>query len=312
MKKTSRKKIILLINPNKPETGTTGRSLLEWLDSRAELVAHNIVRNIDYANLPPADFVIVLGGDGTILGTVRALGEKQIPIIGVNMGKLGFLAEFSIDELKQQYENIVSQEQPYTQRAMLNCRIIGPDRSDFSTTVVNEITVTAGPPFRMIEVTITIGDDYLACCAGDGLIVATSTGSTAYNLSAGGPILASSIKAAVITPLAAHSLSFRPLVVDLDKPIILRCRDAQTPGFVLPNTDEASPGAVVVVDGQIHTFLHSKDQIIITPSNARFLLVSNPNHNQWRLLNIKLNWGAMPNYSNQSGNNFQTKEHKKS
>lgn len=293
---TKKKRIVLLSNPGKPRTVQVGRELLEWLKPKVQIADNNLKKEIDLSRLPEIDFIIVIGGDGTILSTIRALGANQVPLIGVNMGKLGFLAEFSLRQFQELFDQIISQYEPYNRRMMLNCRITGPDRKDFVSPIVNELAITAGPPFRMIEVSVSIAEEHLACCAGDGLIVATPTGSTAYNLSAGGPILASSLRAAVITPLAAHSLSFRPVVVNMDKPIILRCRDAHSRHEPADIEKTESGRAVVVIDGQEHTPLKSEDQITITADPNQFLLVQNPRQNQWRLLNTKLNWGVLPNY----------------
>jgi len=287
------KKIILLANPGKSHTIKVARELVPWLSQRVRIVAHNLESHLDIENIPAADFIVVLGGDGSILNTVRTLGAQQIPLIGVNMGKLGFLAEFSIRQFKDQFIRIVSDEKLISKRFMLHCRIVGPNRSEFVTTAVNEVAIIAGPPFRMIEVSVKIAGENLALCAGDGLIVATPTGSTAYNLSAGGPILASTIRAAVITPLAAHSLSFRPIVVDMGKPIVLQACDVSHQTMDNDNKNEA---AVAVIDGQLNTPLNNEDELIITRAQANFQLVQNPQRSQWQLLNTKLNWGALPNY----------------
>lgn len=294
-------RIILLAAPSKAHSIAVGRRLRQWLVDRVNIIADNLYKPLDMANLPPADFIIALGGDGTILSTVRALGKNQIPVIGINMGKLGFLAEFSLDEFKDQLEQIINsddQKKLCSHRIMLNCQITGPNRDEFNSMVVNEVAIVAGPPFRMIEVSISIDDEYLALCAGDGLIVATPTGSTAYNLSAGGPILASTIESGVITPLAAHSLNFRPIVIDLDKPVILRCRDnrmKKSDDNTYP--DQKGNTAVAVIDGHMNTPLQSEDQVVVTRSKIRFMLVQNPQHSQWQLLNAKLHWGSLPNYN---------------
>ncbi len=290
------KKIILIANHRKPKTIQIARELRDFFMGMAEIVADNLDKPIKPNEYPPADFIIVFGGDGTILSTARASGDRQIPIIGVNLGKLGFLAEFSIDELKEKFSSIVNSPQPKdlcSKRIMLNCTITGPDRDDFSDTIVNEIAVIAGPPFRMIEVSVSINDEIPAICTGDGLIVSTPTGSTAYNLSAGGPILAATIQSAVITPLAAHSLSFRPIVVDLDKPINLFCRNHHYQDHI---DEKDQYAAVAVIDGQINTPIRSEDKIAITRSNASLYLVQNPQKSQWSLLKTKLHWGGRPNY----------------
>jgi NAD+ kinase len=310
---TTPKKIILFRNPEKPEAQKLGADLLGWLRGQSKVVADNIQGNLDLTDTPPADFIIILGGDGTILATVRSLTDKQIPIIGVNIGKLGFLAEFSIDQLKEQFDRIITDESLLSNRTLLSCNISGPERDrKFTTLAVNELAITAGPPFRMIEVSISIGAEHLAVCAGDGLVVATPTGSTAYNLSAGGPIINAALDAAVITPLAAHSLNFRPMVINLEKPIILRCRDCRLENAVetkkivvsdKPANDELSRmtdywgPAVAAIDGQINVPLRHNDEVVITRAPQRFLHVHNPAQSQWRLLCTKLNWGVLPNYN---------------
>jgi len=298
---SEKKRIIILANSQKPDTIAKGKELRDWLRGRCEVVADSLEEPLDLKKLPSADFIIVLGGDGTILATVRELGANQIPIIGVNMGKLGFLAEFSMENLKECFDQLVAGDQtrkPYTSRVMLNCEISGPQRDTFRTTVVNEIAVIAGPPFRMIEVSVGLAGEDPALCAGDGLIVATPTGSTAYNLSAGGPILSAGLRSAVITPLAAHSLSFRPIVVDLDRPIILHCQDHHhRPHYVVAGKEVSQNAAMVLIDGQINTPLKKEDQIVITRMASEFMLVQNPRHSQWQLLNAKLHWGDMPSYN---------------
>jgi NAD+ kinase len=313
MAKKGPKRIILVGNLNKSEARSLGVELLEWLRDKTRVVAENIHGEVDLKNPPAADFVIILGGDGTILATVREMADNQFPIIGVNIGKLGFLAEFSIAQLKQHFERIISDETMISSRIMLNCRISGPQRKqDYITNAVNELAITAGPPFRMIEVSIAIGQEHLAVCAGDGLVVSTPTGSTAYNLSAGGPILHATLDAAVITPLAAHSLNFRPMVIDLEKPIVLRCRDCREESLTMKKNpgDAALDGngalrslmetwgpAVAAVDGQVNVPLKSQDEVVITCAPERFLLVRSPVQSQWRLLSTKLHWGVLPSYN---------------
>ena len=296
MTTNNKKRIVVVGNPAKDQTRRLGSELLGWLAGRARVVAHNIDADLDLAHLPDADFVLVFGGDGTILSTVRALGENQLPVIGVNIGKLGFLAEFSVDLLKRHFDRITTDPDCTSRRTMLACRVVSTDSPEFNSIAVNELAVIAGPPFRMLEVSVSVGDEHLALCAGDGLIVATPTGSTAYNLSAGGPILAATLDAAVITPLAAHSLAFRPIVVNLDKPIVLRWRSNRRTAKVDNQTESDDNQVVVAIDGQENTPLGSRDQVILTPARARFHLVHNPEQSQWSLLNTKLHWGAMPNY----------------
>ena len=211
------------------------------------------------------------------------------------MGRLGFLAEFSVRRFKENFDRIITDNSLVSERMMLECQINGPGRVSRPSLAINEVAVTAGPPFRLIEVSVSIGGEHLAVCAGDGLVVATPTGSTAYNLSAGGPILATGLQAVVITPLAAHSLSFRPIVVQLEKPITLRSRSHHAASY-----DSVSAGdetvAVVGIDGRETIAIKADDEVVLSRTPDCFRLLRSPIDSQWHLLNTKLNWGAPPNY----------------
>ena len=154
--------------------------------------------------------VIVLGGDGTLLGVSRSLGSHQVPLVGVNLGKLGFLAEFTVEELQQQFDRVVSDESLIEQRMLLQVAVLRLRTVRFESLSVNDCVVRAGPPFRMVNLSIAIDGLPLTVVRGDGLIVSTPNGSTAHNLSAGGPIVQSGVKAIVLTPLCPHSLTPPP------------------------------------------------------------------------------------------------------
>ncbi|MBI9018335.1 MAG: NAD(+)/NADH kinase [Phycisphaerae bacterium] len=288
-----RKKIGLIASSEKPECIAVAKELKVWLNQRVEVAIDNLGQTIDISAHDDIDLLVVLGGDGTILGTVRDLDANQVPIVGINMGKLGFLAEFTTEQFKSQFETILTGKIKCAQRMMLNCIITGPDRETFESLAVNEVSIVAGPPFRMLEVLLSVDEEEPVICAGDGLIVSTATGSTAYNLSAGGPLLSPSLKAAIITPLAAHSLSFRPVVVDMAKPVVLSCKKGRTWGPTYSGYD-----AVVVIDGQINVPIKSEDRITISASRHKFKLVANSLRSRWELLNTKLNWAGRPNYTN--------------
>ena len=146
----AKKRVIIIANRQKPQACQVGRQLQEWLCSKVEIIVDNLNNELELHKIPSADFMVILGGDGTILSTIRALGTVQVPIIGVNMGKLGFLAEFSVEQFQEQFDNLLAHPRPFTRRLMLKCHITGPERADFTSPIVNEIAVTAGPPFRMI------------------------------------------------------------------------------------------------------------------------------------------------------------------
>ncbi|MBN2212210.1 MAG: NAD(+)/NADH kinase [Sedimentisphaerales bacterium] len=301
MSRPERKKVIMLGNRARSETLQTGEDLKGWLQQSADVVADNFHDSLNVENFPAADYCVVLGGDGTILATVRAMKDRQIPIIGVNLGKLGFLAEFTVAQLREHWCDIIHRPELISRRLMLDCKVQGSKREARVTRAVNEVAVIAGPPFRMIEVSVSVGGEHLAVCSGDGLIVATPTGSTAYNLSAGGPILSPELQAAVITPLAAHSLSFRPIVVTPDVPIMIRCVEVHPTGQVNdPRVIEDGFHGVAMIDGQENLPVGPDDVVTVTKATPHFLLAHNPERGPWQLLNAKLNWGATPNYEHRT------------
>lgn len=229
------------------------------------------------------DLAIVLGGDGTILSVARCLGENQIPLLGVNLGKLGYLAEFSPDDIDRIVQAISQNRLSISRRLML-ITTIEDDRSSFSSPAVNDIVVQAGPPFRMIQLKLSIDGEDLTTIEGDGVIVATPTGSTGHNISAGGPVVDPAIDAIVLTPMNVHSLTHRPLVLASEAKICI-------------TAERVNRGSAVIIDGQVMRPLSPKARICIAPSPHHFLLVQNHKYNRWHTLQTKLNWGLGPNYN---------------
>jgi len=238
--------------------------------------------------LEKCDFAIVFGGDGSIISTARSLSEAGLPVVGVNLGKLGFLAEFSVGELEESFEDIISGRAPVERRMMLNCRVLGDGKEGFSSAAVNDVFITAGPPFRMVELKISVDDQVLADCVSDGLIISTPTGSTAYNLSAGGPIVSPRIEAMVITPICPHSLSFRPIVINANSRV-------EVSGV------RVNPGTTVSIDGQVSTGLSANDVVVVERKKGDFLIVNNPVRSRWDTLATKLSWAEKPKYKREEG-----------
>lgn len=231
------------------------------------------------------DYAVVFGGDGSIISAARHLSDsqKRVPVIGVNLGKLGFLAEFSLDELKISLAAILAGRAAIERRMMLNCRVLRDGRGKFACSAINDVFIAAGPPYRMIELKIAVDGQALAGCVGDGLIIATATGSTAYNLSAGGPILSKKMKAMVITPICPHSLSFRPIVINAESTI-------EVLGVYV------NEGTTVAIDGQVSHKLAVGDVVRIEKEKNDFLLVNNPTRTGWETLGAKLGWAEKPKY----------------
>jgi len=238
--------------------------------------------------LKQCDFAIVFGGDGSIISTARNVSKASLPVIGVNVGKLGFLAEFSVAELEDFFPRLKKGTVPVDKRMMLNCRVFSDGRGNdcdekFCSAAINDIYITAGPPFRMIELKISVDGQPLAGCVTDGLIISTPTGSTAYNLSAGGPILSPKIEAVVITPICPHSLSFRPIVINADSKIEV---------FGV----KVNEGTTISIDGQVSQNLSINDIVRVEKAESDFLIVNNPLRSQWDTLASKLQWAKSPKY----------------
>jgi len=237
--------------------------------------------------LKKCDFAIVFGGDGSIISTARYLSQANLPVIGVNLGKLGFLAEFSVAELKECFEDIISGIAPIGKRMMLDCRVLRNGKEELNSTAVNEVFITAGPPFGMIELKISVDGQPLAGCVSDGLIISTPTGSTAYNLSAGGPIVSPKMEAMVITPICPHSLSFRPIVINANCTVEV---------FGV----KVNKGTTVSVDGHVSAKLSDHSVVTVQRRKGDFLIVNNPRRSRWDTLATKLSWAEKPKYKRDS------------
>jgi NAD+ kinase len=237
--------------------------------------------------LKKCDFAIVFGGDGSIISTARNLSYARVPVIGVNVGKLGFLAEFSVGELKEFFDDIIQGRAPIERRMMLGCRVFsmsGKNKERFSSVAINDVFITAGPPFKTIELKMLVDGQPIAGCVSDGLIISTPTGSTAYNLSAGGPILSPRMEAIVITPICPHSLSFRPIVINADSKVeVFGVR--------------VNKGTTISIDGQVSLKLSVDDKVRVQRARNDFLIVNNPIRSQWDTLATKLSWAEKPKYN---------------
>ena len=245
-------------------------------------------RDVQAGILKECDFAIVFGGDGSIISTARNISRASVPLIGVNVGKLGFLAEFSVSELKDFFPRLTESKVPMHRRMMLRCTVFNDNQAEnraekFCSSAINDIFVAAGPPFRTVELKILVDGQPLAGCVSDGLIISTPTGSTAYNLSAGGPILSPKIEAMVITPICPHSLSFRSIVINADSRI-------EVVGV------RVNEGTTVSIDGQVLLNLSIDDVVRIEREDSDFLIVNNPLRSQWDTLATKLRWAEKPKY----------------
>jgi len=275
----------LLVLRGQPRAATPEQvdAFIAQLQAIAPIVDVVDARENDPIAADAADTAIVLGGDGTFLGAARRLAASRIPIVGVNMGRLGFLTEFSTEEFFQHAEAILAGRLTALPRLMLRVRILRGDTLRFESPAMNDVSILAGEPFRMIELNVRHAGVDVCTFFGDGLILSSPAGSTGYTLSAGGPILMPAMRAIVMTPVAAHSLSIRPVVTPANGPILIRPL-------------RSNPGTAASVDGQLHCSLEAGDVVEVTANGQDLLVVQNPDRPFFRTLMSKLQWGRSPHH----------------
>jgi len=228
------------------------------------------------------DLVVVLGGDGTLLAMATRIAQsgRDVPILGVNFGSLGFLTETRIDELLPSLDAVLAGTAVIDRRAMLAADMQRAGETPDARVALNDVVFTKAAMSRIIELTVSVGDNLVTKVKADGLIVATATGSTAYNLAAGGPIVHPRVDALVLTPIAPHTLTYRPIVVPASEVIEVR-----------PTVADAKDEIFVTYDGQSGYPLHAGDVVRIKRSERTLQLVKAPARNYFELLREKLKWG---------------------
>jgi NAD+ kinase len=226
-----------------------------------------------------ADLAIVLGGDGAILRAAHQMGYHQRPVLGVNLGRLGFLAALQPSQLEQVLPEIAAGRHRVNEHLMIECSTIRSGRSQYHSLGLNEASVLAGPPFTMVDIELYVDGELVTTYSCDGLIVSTPVGSTAHSLSAGGPILRNIMQAFVIVPISPHTLTHRPVVDSADRVIEL----------AVPRPLE---GTSLVVDGRVLGRLEPRDRVRIVRSQARFQMVEVRGQSYYRTLHDKLGWGG--------------------
>jgi NAD+ kinase len=224
------------------------------------------------------DLVVVLGGDGTLLSVARAMNSDTIPILAVNFGSLGFLTEITLEETFHTLENILAGKATTQMRLMIDVTVNRDGARFASYRALNDVVLTKGALARIIDIDVRINNQFVATYKADGLIVATPTGSTAYTLSAGGPIVFPTMAAMLITPIASHTLTFRPVVVPDTVLIQLSLKATQESVFL-------------TVDGQVGLALKGDDLLQVRKSARSIELVESANKNFFDILRQKLKWG---------------------
>jgi NAD+ kinase len=277
-------RLVVFGDRDKEDVDSTVEEFCRFADDKAEILATCRIEQSSEEILSNADFAVVFGGDGTMISAARQLSGCDVPIVGVNLGKLGFLAEFSVDELMSQFDQITGGDAVVERRIALKCEIVCGEEKAFCSPAINDVFITSGPPFRMIELKVSVDGQAVASCVSDGIVICTPTGSTAYNLSAGGPILSAKTEAIGVTPICPHSLSFRPIVINSDSKV-------EISGVSL------NEGTTVSIDGQIWRKLSIDDVVRIERDKGDFLVVNNHLRTQWETLATKLGWAEQPKYN---------------
>jgi NAD+ kinase len=274
--------VVLLGNGTKPEVRVEAVRLGQAIEAHPGITVSGVdlAPDTDLSTLK-ADVALVLGGDGTVLHTARRMGDSPTPVLGINLGRLGFLTELTPDGFLNRLDDLAERHFTVDNLMTLSCTLAprsGPSRTFRG---LNDVVLRASPFFHLLEIGLSIDGEEVMTYRGDGLIVATPVGSTAHSLSAGGPILPPDAHDFVVTPLCAHTLTQRPLV------------DSHHKVYELTPLAEGV-ATVLVVDGQVQIPVEAGDRVIIRRGKTPFPMVRLPGHSFYRTLRDKLGWGASP------------------
>ena len=276
-------KLIVLTGSDRPEVLSTWSTLLPHLDAYdgVEVVgAYSRDQKIEGLE---ADLVVVLGGDGSILRGCRQLGSQQLPIVGINLGRLGFLADLSPEEFRNNLQKLKDGGYRVAEHLMFECQHHKSDGTVQTDLGLNEVTINAAGSLKMLDINLEIDDECVTTFSCDGLIISTPVGSTAHNLSAGGPILRQDLQAFSITPICPHTLTVRPIVDSAERTYTLTVCDPPD-------------GVMLVIDGQISRPVSAEDRIVVKRAVATFKLVRFPGHSYYGTLHRKLGWRGQLDY----------------
>lgn len=273
-----RPQVAILGAPNRAKVLSALQQLRPLIAQQADIVVEDLEFTSDLSSLP-IDLLVVLGGDGSILQSARQLAGRELPVLGVNCGSLGFLAALSVEAFVQAWPAVCAGRFTVRDHLMLQVRQIRDGQVIAEQLALNEAAILGGPPYRVLEVDLYADGDLATTYHCDGLIISTPVGSTAHNLSAGGPILRKHLRAIVIQPISPHTLTYRPLVDSAETVL---------------ETVVAHPGPAtsVVTDGRVMGQIQRGDKIQIRASEHTFQMVVVPGQNEYRTLRDKLGWGG--------------------
>jgi NAD+ kinase len=256
-----------------------GRRVLTDAANKVDFGALGVERQPEESLAPHSDLVVAVGGDGTMLHAARLAAPHGIPVLGVNRGRLGFLADIGPADMRDRLDQILNGQYVRDRRAMLQATLISAGAADRSCPALNDVVLQKWQTGRLLDFETWIDGRYVNTHGGDGLVVATATGSTAYALSCGGPIVYPELDAVVLAPICPHTLSDRPIVVRSSSMIEVRLLER-------PDTQ-----AQVTCDGVSLGELAPGDKLIVTPAKSNVMLLHPQDHDYYRILRSKLRWG---------------------
>src|SRR5688572_5621851 len=273
-----RPRLLLLGSGERPSVLPEAARLRPILEKHAEVVLADFEFTQDLSSTR-ADLAVVLGGDGSILRAANQMRFNQTPVLGVNLGKLGFLADLSPAELIAVFPEVCAGSFRVAEHLMFHTTVRRKGELLCERLGLNETSILGGPPFSILNIDLYVDAELATTYSCDGLIVSTPVGSTAHSLSAGGPILRKNLQAFVISPISPHTLTNRPVIDSADRQYEL----------VVPAPHE---GTTLVADGRVLATLQPGDRVRIERSSARFKLLNVPGHNYYRTLREKLGWSG--------------------
>lgn len=266
----------LVFNPDKPQTRVLCAQLVAWLKRQRlkTLLGPAVTTEMRYA-----EFIVAVGGDGTVLKTAHAVAKWDVPVLGVNAGRLGFLAAADPGTMKRMLARALKGEGRLESRTLVSASAVCRGAARGPYLAVNDCVVRCGDTGRVLNIQVSVRSQTLARYSGDGLIVATPTGSTAYNLAASGPIVYPDLDVLLLTPICPHSLQQRPMVFPGFEAVTVRVQD--------PN-----PSALLSVDGRAVVTLHPGDTVEIRKAAEQVKLLMDPERSFYKVLQTKLMWGG--------------------
>lgn len=281
----------IIYKSNHEPAAVEARKLMGWLEARGisvfceEMYMPGLGREENNPNMSGGvskdlEWIVVLGGDGTLLGAARQVGRYGVPILGVNLGGLGFMTEIPLNKLYPTVERMLNRELQCDSRLMLEAVVLRDGIEVFRSVVLNDVVINKSAIARILNLDVHIDNQFLTTFRADGLIVSTPTGSTAYNLSAGGPILYPTLSNIILTPICPFTLTNRPIIL------------ADTASVKIEMANVVHEQVTLTMDGQVGFDFLTGDQVLIFKSEKRIRLIRSPYKTFFEILRTKLMWGG--------------------